>query len=67
MAISSTNPATGQVLKVFTELTDDEVDGCLAKAAAVFRDLPANVLRRTLGLDTRRRTSSTPRWTRRPR
>ena len=37
MAISSINPATGQTLKVFTELTDDEVDGCLAKAAAVFR------------------------------
>ena len=27
MAISSINPATGQTLKIFTELTDDEVDG----------------------------------------
>jgi len=37
MAISSINPTTGQVLKVFTELTDDEVDAILAKAAATFR------------------------------
>jgi len=37
MAISSVNPATGQVLKIFTELTDDEVDAVLAKAAATFR------------------------------
>ncbi len=36
MAITSTNPATGQVLKVFTELTDDEVDDRLARAAAAF-------------------------------
>ncbi len=37
MAISSTNPATGQVFKVFTEFTDEEVDAALARAAAAFR------------------------------
>ncbi len=36
MAITSTNPATEQVLKVFTELTEDEVDRSLAEAAAAF-------------------------------
>ena len=37
MAISTINPTTGQVLKTFTELTGDEIDGILAKAAATFR------------------------------
>ncbi len=37
MAISTINPTTGQVLKTFTELTGDEIDGILANAAATFR------------------------------
>ena len=36
MAISSINPATGQTLKIFTELTDEEVDQALARAADTF-------------------------------
>ncbi|MGD0393107.1 MAG: NADP-dependent succinic semialdehyde dehydrogenase [Acidimicrobiales bacterium] len=37
MAISTINPATGQTVKIFTELTDDEVDHALARATTAFR------------------------------
>jgi succinate-semialdehyde dehydrogenase / glutarate-semialdehyde dehydrogenase len=37
MAITSINPATGEVLKTFSALTDDEIDVRLAKADATFR------------------------------
>jgi succinate-semialdehyde dehydrogenase / glutarate-semialdehyde dehydrogenase len=37
MAIATTNPATGQTLKTFTEFTDEDIERCLARAAATFR------------------------------
>jgi len=37
MAIATINPATGQTVKSFTELTDLEVDQYLARAAEAFR------------------------------
>jgi succinate-semialdehyde dehydrogenase/glutarate-semialdehyde dehydrogenase len=37
MAIATVNPATGQTLKTFTEFTDQDVEGCLARAATTFR------------------------------
>ena len=36
MPIASTNPATGEVLKTFDELTDEQIDEKLAKAQAAF-------------------------------
>jgi succinate-semialdehyde dehydrogenase/glutarate-semialdehyde dehydrogenase len=37
MAITSTNPANGEVLQTFSALTDAEIDASLAKADATFR------------------------------
>jgi succinate-semialdehyde dehydrogenase / glutarate-semialdehyde dehydrogenase len=37
MAIASINPATGEVVKTFTALTDAQVDDKIAKAAKVFQ------------------------------
>jgi succinate-semialdehyde dehydrogenase/glutarate-semialdehyde dehydrogenase len=37
MPIASINPATGETLKVFTELSGDEIERCLAAAATTFR------------------------------
>jgi succinate-semialdehyde dehydrogenase/glutarate-semialdehyde dehydrogenase len=37
MAITTTNPASGQVLKTFSALTEAEIDARLAKAEATFR------------------------------
>jgi len=37
MAIATTNPATGETVKTFTEFTDDQVDHVLARAASTFR------------------------------
>ncbi|MCU1492240.1 MAG: NADP-dependent succinic semialdehyde dehydrogenase [Acidimicrobiaceae bacterium] len=37
MAIASTNPATGETIKVFAEFSAEEVERCLANAAATFR------------------------------
>ena len=54
MAITSTNPATGDVFRVFAELTDDQVDAKLAEAAPTFRYLPKHHLRPAFGLDGRR-------------
>ncbi len=36
MAIATVNPATGQTVKTYTELTDEEVEDRLARAAATF-------------------------------
>src|SRR5947209_18670664 len=36
MAIASTNPATGEVVKTFAELSDKEIDQKIAKAVAAF-------------------------------
>lgn len=36
MAIATINPATGETLKTFEELSDGEIEGRLAKAAAAF-------------------------------
>jgi succinate-semialdehyde dehydrogenase / glutarate-semialdehyde dehydrogenase len=36
MAIASTNPATGEVVKTFAELSDTEIDQKIAKAVAAF-------------------------------
>jgi succinate-semialdehyde dehydrogenase/glutarate-semialdehyde dehydrogenase len=36
MAISTTDPRTGEVLKTFDELTDDQLEERLARAAAAF-------------------------------
>ncbi|QKV73643.1 NAD-dependent succinate-semialdehyde dehydrogenase [Amycolatopsis sp. Hca4] len=38
MAIASVNPATGETLRTFDELTDDQVEQKIARAAAAFRD-----------------------------
>jgi succinate-semialdehyde dehydrogenase/glutarate-semialdehyde dehydrogenase len=37
MAISTTNPATGETLKTFDELSDTELEAKLAAAAETFR------------------------------
>ena len=37
MAIATTNPATGETVKTFTEFTDDQVEHVLARAASTFR------------------------------
>ena len=37
MAIATTNPATGEVVKTFTALTDAQVDEKIAKAARTFQ------------------------------
>jgi succinate-semialdehyde dehydrogenase/glutarate-semialdehyde dehydrogenase len=39
MAIATTNPATGEVLKTFDPMTGDQVDSCLARAEAGFAAL----------------------------
>jgi succinate-semialdehyde dehydrogenase/glutarate-semialdehyde dehydrogenase len=36
MAIATVNPATGQTVKTFAELTDEEVERCLARASVTF-------------------------------
>ena len=36
MAISTTNPATGQILKTFEALTDDQVDAKIQLASETF-------------------------------
>jgi succinate-semialdehyde dehydrogenase/glutarate-semialdehyde dehydrogenase len=36
MPIATTNPATGTVEKTFDEMTDDEVERILARAATTF-------------------------------
>jgi succinate-semialdehyde dehydrogenase/glutarate-semialdehyde dehydrogenase len=37
MAIATINPATGQTEKTFDELSDEEIDRCLARASETFR------------------------------
>ncbi len=37
MAIATTNPATGETLKVFDELSDEELEWCLARADKAFK------------------------------
>jgi succinate-semialdehyde dehydrogenase/glutarate-semialdehyde dehydrogenase len=37
MAITTTNPATGATVKVFDEISDEELERCLARAATAFR------------------------------
>jgi succinate-semialdehyde dehydrogenase/glutarate-semialdehyde dehydrogenase len=37
MPIATVNPATGETLKRFSEFTDEDVERCLARAAATFR------------------------------
>lgn len=39
MAIATTNPATGEILKRFDEISDEELEACLARAAAAFEEL----------------------------
>ena len=38
MAIKTINPATNKVEKIFTEMTDEEVDKALTQSAAAFED-----------------------------
>ncbi|MGW3991963.1 NAD-dependent succinate-semialdehyde dehydrogenase [Amycolatopsis sp. NPDC004772] len=38
MAIASVNPATGETLRTFDELTDEQVEQKIARAAAAFRE-----------------------------
>ena len=38
MAIATVNPATGEEIKIFEALTDEEIDGKLALAAETFRE-----------------------------
>src|SRR4028119_1662427 len=38
MAIATINPATGEEIKIFEALTDEEIDGKLALAAETFRE-----------------------------
>lgn len=38
MGIATVNPATGEVVKTFTSLTDSEIEACLASAAQAFTD-----------------------------
>ena len=37
MAITTTNPATGETVKVFDEISDEELERCLARAETAFR------------------------------
>ncbi len=37
MAIATTNPATGEILRTFEALTDDQIDGALQRSADSFR------------------------------
>ncbi|WP_406288120.1 NADP-dependent succinic semialdehyde dehydrogenase [Embleya sp. NBC_00896] len=57
MAIASVNPATGETLKEFTELTEREIDACVTRSAEVFRahrrdpyDVRAAAMRRAADL-----------------
>ena len=40
MPIATTNPATGETVREFDELTTDEVQEKLQRAADAFRELP---------------------------
>jgi succinate-semialdehyde dehydrogenase/glutarate-semialdehyde dehydrogenase len=37
MVIATTNPATGETVKVFDEISDEELESCLARAATAFK------------------------------
>jgi succinate-semialdehyde dehydrogenase/glutarate-semialdehyde dehydrogenase len=37
MAIATTNPATGEQLEIFEEISDSELESCLERAAAAFK------------------------------
>jgi succinate-semialdehyde dehydrogenase / glutarate-semialdehyde dehydrogenase len=37
VAIATTNPATGQVIELFEEISDEELESCLRRAAAAFK------------------------------
>ena len=37
MAIATTNPATGETVHLFEEISDEELESCLARAASAFR------------------------------
>ncbi len=57
MAIQTINPATNKVEKIFTEMTDEEVDKALTQSAAAFEDwkkagykLRAGILHKVAGL-----------------
>jgi succinate-semialdehyde dehydrogenase / glutarate-semialdehyde dehydrogenase len=39
MAIATTNPATGEVLKAFEPMSDEQIESALARASAGFEDL----------------------------
>ena len=51
MAIATINPANGQTVKTFTELSDAEVEAGPGPGGGHLPHLPAHDLRRTRGLD----------------
>jgi succinate-semialdehyde dehydrogenase/glutarate-semialdehyde dehydrogenase len=49
MAIRTVNPATGEVVKTYDEMSDGELDAALATAAAAFRDYRRTTFERRAG------------------
>ena len=45
MAIATTNPATGETVKVFEEISDEELERCLQRAADRLRAATPDQLR----------------------
>ena len=37
MAIATTNPATGETVHLFQEISDEELESCLARASSAFK------------------------------
>ncbi|PWU61344.1 NADP-dependent succinic semialdehyde dehydrogenase [Micromonospora globispora] len=44
MAISTTNPATGQVLKTYDPMSDEQIDGAIERADLAFRQLQGTTI-----------------------
>jgi len=67
MAIATVNPATGQTVKTFAELTDEEVERCLARASVTFGTYRRTTFAQRSAWMRRAGRSSTPRSTPSPR
>ena len=64
MAIATINPATGETLKTFEEMSEAEVERCIAAATAAFASYRLTNFAERPGGCARRPKSSTARRTR---
>jgi succinate-semialdehyde dehydrogenase/glutarate-semialdehyde dehydrogenase len=66
MPIATTNPTTGEVVRTFEELSEQELDARLERASVAFRSYRRTSYEQRAGGCARRPTCSTPRRRRRP-